>query len=337
MAQSIRWRKQGNIEYSENNKTTLELSRGMIYRELYLRLTCTPDALIAENTLADLAKGDAWGVIKRIDIIANNTNVIRSISGEQLYHMQYYMYQNAPHIDASLGNGVADPAVDTSLIMPFWMPNCLRPMETALDASRLSSLKVEITWGDVSDVIANILAPAWITEPLVEVHSLESYGVKGAFSQWRTYVIEKDITATNPQFQVQLPVGDLYKGFLINTTDAGEDSSAILNNFKWKSGTNIYADIPAILLNQVGLSRNRVTRSFSEASIEAAGLYDKITRNDHNNLCGWYYFDHVTDGYLTETVDTLGFSELTLELDVTVGAGTTKLYILPITITPIRG
>jgi hypothetical protein len=47
--------------------------------------------------------------------------------------------------------------------------------------------------------------------------------------------------------------------------------------------------------------------------------------------------DLVTDGYLSDAIDTLGFSEFYLELDVAVGAGTTKIDILPIQITPVRG
>jgi len=71
---------------------------------------------------------------------------------------------------------------------------------------------------------------------------------------------------------------------------------------------------------------------------DGGGVYDPLKRGStYNSIAGWYYYDHVTDGYLSEAIDTLGFSEFTLELDVTVGAGTTKAFVLPLQIIPIRG
>jgi hypothetical protein len=67
------------------------------------------------------------------------------------------------------------------------------------------------------------------------------------------------------------------------------------------------------------------------------GIYNKLQRSDSSNQAGWYFVDLVTDGYLSDAIDTLGFSEFYLELDVAVGAGTTKIDILPIQITPVRG
>ena len=71
MPQQIRKRKQNTVDYSSNNKIDKPLSRGMVYRELYLHLTCTPTITGANNVYANTLAGDDWAVIKRIQIIAN--------------------------------------------------------------------------------------------------------------------------------------------------------------------------------------------------------------------------------------------------------------------------
>ena len=334
MGQQVRRRKQGNIQFQANNKESISLSRGMIYRELYLKLvgSMTP-VNAAGNSQALTLVGDEWACVKRIDLIANNTDVLRSISGNQLWWLNYFMYGTPPDITPAMGD---DTAVEvpfiSQLILPLWMPRSLRPMDTALDARELSDLKIEITWGDYTDIQA--AATAWGTEPILEIHSLESFGAKGPFSQWRVYAIEKTIAATAAQFQIQLPVGPMYRGFLMNFTDAGKDANDILNNFKIISGTTVFADIPALMLNELDRLRMSVPRFWDDGG----GVYDPLRRGStYNSLEGWYFYDHVTDGYLSESIDTLGFSEFELELDVAVGAGTTKAFIIPLQIVPVRG
>lgn len=331
MSQQVRRRHQKNIQYEANNKMSESLGRGMVYRELYLRLTGKVDD--PTNAAATIGIGDEWACVKRIEIIANNTDVLRSLSGNQLWRLDKCLYGICPPITPAIGAGSADPAFDSCLCLPFWMPKSVRPIDTALDARELSDLKIEVTWGDHLDVSST--ATGWITEPVIEVHSLESFNVKGPFSQWRVYNIQKEITADNPQFQVILPVGPMYRAFLFNTVDGGKEADDILNNVKIKSGTTIFADVPAELLRQIdtGFKCGVLTPYDS-----GAGNYDTLRRGTtYNNDCSWYYYDHVTDGFLTECIDTLGYSEFELELDVSVGAGTTYINIMPLQIIPIRG
>jgi len=335
MGQQVRRRPQGNVQFQANSKVSISLSRGMIYRELYLKLRGIPTLPAVGNSQAATLIGDEWGIVKRIDLIANNTDVLRSLSGNQLWWLNYFMYGVPPDVTPGIGDeATADPPFASHLVLPLWMPRSLRPMDTALDARELSDLKLEITWGQYTDI--NATATAWATDPVLEVHSLESFGAKGPFSQWRMYAIEKTIAATAAQFQVQLPVGPMYRGFLMNFTDAGKDANDILNNFKLISGTTVFADIPALLLNECDRLRLSCSRFWDDGV--AAGVYDHLRRGStYNSLEGWYFYDHVTDGYLSESIDTLGFSEFELELDVTVGAGTTKAFILPLQIVPVRG
>lgn len=332
MAQQVRKRFQKMLQYQSNNKETQELSRGMVYRELYLRLKGAATITGANNTQANTLRGDEWGVVKKIELIANETDVIRSFSGNALWWLNMFLYGAKPKITPAIGDGAtANPAFDSTLILPLWSPQSLRPIDTALDARSLSSLKIEVTWGTYTDI--NSAATAWTTNPTIAVHSLESFNVSGPFSQQRIFTIEQTVSATSAQFQVDLPVGPVYRGFMLNFTDANVDSASILNNFKLVSGSTVFADQPAAVLWEVQQLRTNVQRSFSTG---AAGAYDQDRRSTSALRTGWYYYDHVTDGFLSEGIDTLGFSEMTAELDVTVGGGATKAFIFPVQVWPIR-
>lgn len=332
MAQQVRRRYQKTIKFSANNKSSEDLSRGMVYRELHVRLRGQPTLTAVNNTQGNTGRGDEWGVVKKIEVVANNTETLWSIDGNALWWLNYFMFGARPRVTPTLGDAAtANPTFDSVLILPFWMPQAIRPIDTALDARKLSDLKVEITWGTFTDV--NSAATAWTTEPSLEVHSLESFNLatESQFSSWRVYAIEKEISATNSKFQVQLPVGPMYRGFLMNFTDAGSDDADVLNNFKFISGTTTYADVKEEVLRQVQSIRYNNQRSFT------GQVYDDDRISTKNSVDGWYFYDHVTDGFLSESVDSLGFSELELELDVTVGGGATKAIIYPFQVLPVRG
>ena len=329
MAQAVRRRKQGTISFSSNNKVSEGISRGMVYRELYLHLTGTLDCVAASNTQAATKRGDEWALVKRIDVIANGTDVIKSISGTTLRILNSLMYGVPPRVSVELGNGTADPGFNSVLVLPFWMPKAVQPMDTALDSRQLSSLNIEITWGDAQDL--NALADGFVTNPTVKLSSLESFNVKGPFSQFRVWEIEKEVTANNSRFQVQLPVGGIYRGVLINTTDDDNDVATVLQNFKLVSGSTVFADVDGFPFREVEQMRSGFHRPF-----DGTKYLDNFI-GDANNFEGWYMYDHVTLGLLSESIDTLGFSEFTLECDVVTGSGNTKLRVIPLEIVPVRG
>jgi len=330
MGQQVRYRKHTNVQFSTNNKITEDLSRGMIIRELYLNLTGAATVAGAAALPANVQRGDEWGCVKRIDIVANGTDVIRSISGNALRWLNLFQYGRFPRVTPALIDGAtANGAFDSTLLIPFWMPKAVRPIDTALDSRELSDLTIEITWGTFTDI--NSAASAWTTEPQIDVYALESFGVKGPFSQSRVYTLEQEITATNARFQTRLQVGPMYRGFLINTTDADVDQGDILNNLKLQSGTTVFADLSEAVLKEIALQRMAIQRSFNGL------VYDDLSGGDNNSIEGWYFLDLVTDGFMSEAIDSLGFSELEFESDVTVGGGTTKLNIYPIQVIPVRG
>ena len=336
MAQQVRKRKQVTVAFESNGKVSEKLSRGMVYRELYLHLEGAATVTAGNNAAANIAQGDEWGVVKRIDVIANHTDVIFSLDGNALWWMNFFMFGNAPRITPALGDeSTANVPFSSVLILPFWLPNSVRPMDYALDSRQLASLDIEVTWGTYTDI--NSSASAMTTDPTLKVYSLESFGADpkaDVYRTWRTYKVKKEITASNTDFQVDFAVGNQYRGFFMNFTDGGADDGDILNNFKLISGTTVFADLPEEIIEQSELIRKITPYIFGALTGDA---YLNLRRGSTNNsINGWYLYDHVTDGYNSEAIDTFGFSEFKMTLDVTVGSGTTYANIYPIEIIPIR-
>lgn len=324
MPQEVRKRKQKVLSFSGGNVITEELGRGMIYREIYLRLkgSITFDAA-GDNTTAAAQRGDIWNVIRSLKLVANHTDVIKHIRGADLWILNYLWFGKQPEVVETLGDESSTTvSFDNTLILPLWMPRSAKPIDTALDARELSGLTLEVEWANDYSAISSG-ATGWGSEPTLYAFSMESFGISGPFSQWRLYPIEKEIVADNPEFQVPLSVNDMYRGITILALDGGALASDIVNNVKLRSGSTIYEDLNSHILNEVFPLRNSCDKN-------------PQMRSDDYDPTGFYRMDHVTDGYMTEAIDTLGFSEFTLEFDVNVGSGTTKLVIYPDQIIPVR-
>jgi hypothetical protein len=323
MPQEVRFRRQRQVNWDANNEVSEDLSRGMVYRELALRLKGQLTLTSGDNTSANTERGDEWALIKAIKIVANHTDVIKRIRGADLWWLNYFWFGKIPETSAEIADSnTANPSFNSVLILPFWMPRSAKPIDTALDGRELSGLEIVVEWGAATDVNSNV--SGFETDPTLYVTSLESFNVSGPFSQWRLYPIEQEIVADNPELQIQLPVSYMYRGFTLIATDGGVIQGDIINNVKLRSGSTIYEDQQADVLNEWFPLRNGCESG-------------PARRSDDDSINGVYRVDHVTDGYMTEAIDTLGFSEFTLELDVSVGSGTTKAIIYPDQLVPVRG
>lgn len=332
MPQRVRKREQKTVEYNANNREREELSRGMVYRELYLRLHGQMTLTSAENTEANTERGDEWALVDEIKIIANNTEVIKAIRGPDLWWLNYFWYGALPPVSPELGDATTNPNFDTTLILPFWLPLGTRPIDTALDARELSDLKIEVNWNDETAVNSSVSSgTGFETDPQLEVASLESFNIEGPFAQWRINFIEKEITADNSSFQINLPVGPMFPFFALFPMDDDVDDGGIVNRFKWVSGTTVFADLSREIVRDTYRMRGDIQRPWGGSA------YNDVRLGDDNDFDGPLFYDHVTDGFLSEAVDTLGFSEHNLELDVSNGSGTTKIRVYPHEIIPVRG
>lgn len=334
--QQIRQQFLRTVQYNENNSTKEPLPRGMVYRELYLRLKGQINVGANAYTANNAAPGVEFAVIKSIRILVNG-NIIRNLSGEALDRLNIFQYginrKASPGFAAAVAaNGTID--FDSTMILPFWTPGIIKPITTALDSSKLSSFEIEIQWGNAGDIFVPGTGPVnsatFSVKPTVDVYGLQSFGYSGPFNTTRLTTLVNKSVDVQQQFERAIPIGNMYKSFLINTKSGSVyDSDDSLNSLSLVSGATQFAKYDAKLLNSVSLQRRGIDGNHNFFPNQ----YDTLDTEAMAKIGAWYQLDLVTDGYLSEAIDTLGWSELNLVFDV---AKQCDIYIYPFEIIPIR-
>lgn len=377
MPQQVRWRKQGIVPYVAGQLSTVQLARGMVYRTLALRLqasivTSAGGTIGTALTNAGVGAGGIWDVCPTIEIIANGSDSLKRFSGLELRELNKFWYSTPVRQDGWLpfpSSGTTIANIDSCLMLPFWMLKGIRPLDTALDTRLLSSLQLNVTWGNVFNVVSSNYVPVAANTaafsgagPVMSIYSNESFDPSKtqAFSQFRVFkqIDTADFSggAVN-QVPYQLPVGQMYRAFYIHcqaaigtgaatglSVDSPGTAGAVgseggptlrgpLSAIRVKSGTTVFADWDANVWQATYNLQDAVLRTEDTAGvqIEQGGL---MGAGSNYNPDAHYFVDLCTDGFLSESIDTIGMAEIHLEFDTLAAIPTVN--ILPMQIIPVR-
>lgn len=302
------------VPFSANNKQSKELSRGMVWRELYLRLTGQLTLASTDNIPADTAIGDEWSLVQDITIRLNGRDVMKRISGPALRWLDYYLYGYFPRKAlGQIGDGATtNPSFDSTLIIPFWMPKSQHPMDFAFDTSKVAKLDIEINWTNYNTVNAN--ATGFTTPPQIACSVYEVANVTGAFARWNIFELSNVVAGATDKYQIKVPVGYLYRSFLVH------DVNEIITNWYLESHPTEWLNLPTQIVRDVlGVDRRSsiVPGAFANTYYLAGAPGDDLNH--------FMYFDSAGHGANVESIDAFGLSEFYLEFD-TSGAGTINVY-----------
>lgn len=329
MGQQTRTRQQCIINYQANSQVqSPQLGLGMLYRELYLTLAgefTSGDLVVAA---AGLKNGDEWGAIQRIDVMVNGSDNIVSVTGEELAWWNTFSFGRPK--DLMTLSGTQTQSFYSTLILPFWDKTTQTPIDSLLNSARLSDLRLNVTWGNPQSV-SNSTAALFTTSPTLMVSSRECFGISGDFSVWRRLRLLDNNVVANDEYTVPLPLGNVYRGFMINTKDAnGVDLADCIDRVQLVSGTNVYFDLDYRTLQKTYrqnfkpiILNNQVNGAFMSPAISATA-----------DSRAWTFIDLVDDGYLTEAIDTIALSELKLKFKTNQTIG--RFLIAPSQIIPVR-
>ncbi len=305
----------GSITYAAGQTRTLALPRNYAYRTLQFKLVAQMDRVAGSaGAPKDVCPAQ---LVKNITIRANGRDVIKSIDLETLHRLDQIRHGVRPHISFAdfSGYGVeTDVAMVVHAQLDFAMWRAIRPIDTLLDSAGLATLELIVTFGDPGDVMTDAFdQTASVDSATLYVASVESVGVPAGtnFAINKEYMIRSQITATSANHQVQLPVSNLYRAFILKTHSDGVQVNTILNNIQIKSGTEVYKNRIASFLQM----DNRI-----ECEIEVSEVDGSAAAVDHyfleHLLEGYYLLEFVKDGRLTEALDTSRLSSLELVMDV---------------------
>ncbi len=304
----------GTINYAANQTRTLQLPRNYAYRKLYLKLDAQLDtAAGSAGTPKDSCPAQ---LVSSIEIRANGRDVIKRVDMETLHRMTQIRYGVRPFIDSMpSGFGVQnDVVVGCHAVLDFEMWRSVRPIDTLLDSAGLATLEMIVTFGAGTDVYNDAYdGTVNVDNATLFVSSLESVGVPAGtkFMLNKEYQIRSQVNAASTNHQIVIPVGNMFRSFLLKTHSDGDQVNTILNNIQLKAGTEVFKNRRADLLQ----CDNRVELGLEVS--EVAGSGGAINHFFQTNILdGYYLLEFVKDGRLTEALDTGRLSSLELLLDV---------------------
>lgn len=318
----------GAVPYADGTTQTLSLPRGRIYRELWIWLQGAPTVTAGNNVAANLGKLEVWELIKDIQIIVNGSNTIRRFTGRQLAMLNYFWTGGvAPIRETTYGDGAtANPAFSRVLRIPFWMPYTKNPNMTLLDARRLVSLDLRVTFGTWTDI--NSAATAWTTTPtLTAYHEYvlpsDPKQQLGPYATWQQLWSQVGYSAAVNNNQIKLDLGTQFRGFMLNTDVSGTDTAALLSVFRWKSGAESFVEIDEEVLRESFWYQRGIVNTPSAV----------ISKSSKFLLPAWYYYDRMDSGDYADALDTYGFVDNNLYVDI---AGACTLNYMQDEIIPVR-
>lgn len=360
--QAVRTYQLGTINYSAGGMQSLKLNKGALERFHILNLAATLTVTGANNTAANLALGDEWSALQKLEWVVNGSEVIRSMTGAELWNWNLMMFDAPPQITPTLGDGItANPVINSILYMP-WMGVRgaeYRSLDTVLDTSKYADFEMRVTWQN-SYTSVNSAATAWGVSPVLSLYTHQSFGVQGAFLPTLQSKLSTIFTGAQTKARINLPPGPVYKGLMVHTSNAAGtvDDSTNLSAIRLKSGSTYYFDLPAIGARKLYNDLRRFPRQFermfgaAQAANIAAGAayaqadlvsikailagtggggYGRLMNSSNYSNDSWFYIDLTPDGYNTEAVNSQGLSELYVEVDVLAAM---KVDILPLMVFP---
>lgn len=326
-------RRQSPVTYAAGAKQIVQLSKGLCWRGIKLRLTGQLTCTGANNTAANTALGDEWACISKIELIINGTTVLFSYAGSDLKSVARVLSGWQPQVSVGMGDGAtANPSFDSTIWIPFLNPRSRRQFDTLLYTGEMNDVRLEVTWA-ASYTSVNSAATGWATNPYVEVYTREQTlptdpktgnAMLPNFYR-RTLKIPVQIAASTSAFRYQLPTGPIYRGLLLaelNNTPA--ESHSLLTNVKVYSGPTTFMDESAASIYATQIQGAKVPSLIypTSAGIMFQGTGQVSSAADPKS---WRWVDFCEDGYMSEAIDTDSIGDTFIEFAFG-GAGTVNIF-----------
>lgn len=316
--QQVRQDQIGTITFNANQKQVLELPRGPVYYELGLNLRGAPTLTGGNNTLAKTLRGDAWGCLDRLEVVANGGQIIRTYTPDFLRWHNLHLGLR-PYVSPTIGDGsTANPTINEYLSLPFAWPNqrSARGADFALPTAQFSKLELHAYWNTYTGINAD--ASAWTTNPYIEVSYLYRFGNPTLkYAPTVNRMVTQTYSGAATDQDVRLTVNRIYRQLLINVQNSSNvDAGAILTGLDVRSGSTIFRKYTETVLRQQYRTRAGMGHFFERALASGTGGIGQPFQSAKSALDGWYMIDFADDGYNTECLDTRGLTEAVLRLQI---------------------
>ncbi len=332
-----RSKQEATLDYAAGGFESEEVSRGGIVHFYACKLEGQLTVAGASNTRANTQRGDALGVIQRLRVRLNSQENVYDLDAPGIVMDNWYLLGDVPRdLDGQLGDGAtANPTFSVPFIVAFTVPRRKFgvPIDTALDlrANRVSKAEIEVDWNTHTAI--NSAATGFTVSPRIIVRSFKAFDAPADFLPGflRRYKIQQTLVATNPREIIRLPTTFAYQGIMLNAIVSNIDNAAVYNKIRLISGSTVFEDHdPEILSDAFGRLWNGRERAFGFGTTNTTQhQYFAGQVSNQFDFDAWYPIEIPYDGNLREVQVAAQLAEFLLELDCTIGGGTTILSAYP--------
>ena len=297
------------IPFEENTPRSIPLPRDRLIKKIELWFEATmvsvdPGAGTPGTALEDAVQR----LIPLIEVIGDGIVAIKKFDARGLYYMNY-RDAGCPPFTLAPTTGAGNIPLSLCLTINFRNNLGIRPADTFLLAPAFRSLELVIHWGDLADMFddtrdfTQTIATAYGFRPVI----YETTEPKPKYMRIEDYIL-KEVTATRPDFPIDLTVGNrIYQNFMWMSTDAEANkgqsrSDAIINYINVITGENFrhFQEIPYEQLQVI----NETDFSFEAIPAGIANLY------------------LLEEGRIPSGLNVVNLNTAKVMMDVTVGAVT---------------
>lgn len=226
----------GYLDWVANEVKEIKLPREHFIEEIALHgdFTVTTDDSTGTVTVKE---DEIFGIIKRLDIVANGKDTLVSLAGEELWFLNRIQYKVAP-LYTALTN-VDGTGKDASFHLKIRLTPGLGDLRGAYPSFRFSDLICRITFGAITDLYtltgaatASVVTTSKLRFEVTEVvRTAQNQNANVQFLQ--KISSSKDTTSVSGQSgnEIELPVGLDYRGILCVVRDNSVRSATFIDNW----------------------------------------------------------------------------------------------------------
>ena len=242
-------RKIASIPIVANGFDTRDLPMDYDYEAVGLRINASLQVTAGATSVRAEAPCQ---LVPRVEIIADGKNNLVSCPFWALSLGNYLRYAKDSGARATTppsGVAIATYAVEALGIADFLQSDSARPKDTNFRSRGLSLFQIRLTFGAAGDAFVGGTV-VFSGSPTVDVYALQTVEEIGQDGQFidkpvglaKVSYQEAAITASNANFEVVLPAGNLIRSVLCRFeggTTAGEPDASILNNLQLANGIDV--------------------------------------------------------------------------------------------------
>lgn len=311
-----RSRRVGKTTYVASTPVSIDMPRKNLYRSIILNLEGTLTITTAGSpVLKTGGLGTALKPIARVELVANGRDTLKSLSGDAIGMKNMFLFGTKPVLTETGLSAAAHP-FGGIIKLPLAMPRSVREIDTLLNSGKLSTLELRITYGAVGCMFSTAPTTYAMTKADVEVHVDEAIRLDGKdepYSAYKELYIEKDVAAASTEFQILLPVGNKYRGFLLEAESDTNMVNTIITRVTIKSGTDVFfSKYMDVIQGQNAIDYDLEAQTF----------------------VGYGYVDFCPEGRMVDALDATSLSSLEMILEVAHPGTTDKVRVYPCEIVP---